>query len=130
VIHKHPAGLPHGGDLTKIIQDPGTRDDAVRYEDLPRNGNRVQAALDLVLEDGDCDRTAVLRVLSEFEQRSLGMFVTEPVPIDMPLGRGRLRGIFTVNLGPMDLQSTRAVFSLLIGTIDRALAKNHAKIAA
>jgi len=130
VIRKHPAGLPHDGDLKKIIQDPAGRGDAVRYDELPPGGNRVQATLDLVLEDGDYDRTAVLRALLEFEQKGLGMVVSEPLTLELPLGRGRLRGVFTTNLGPMDPQSTQAVFSLLIGTIDRALAKNHGKIAA
>lgn len=130
VIRKHPAGLPHDGDLKKIIQEPGGRDDAVRYNELPRGVHRVQATLDLVLEDKDYDRTAVLRALNEFGQSGLGMVVSEPLTIDQPLGQGRLRGIFTTNLGPMDPQSTRAVFSLLVGTIDKALAKNHTKFAA
>jgi len=130
VIRKHPTGLPHDGDLTKIIEDPVRHEDALRYSELRPGGNRVQASLDIVLEDRDYDRAAVLRALDEFEQRELGMFVSEPLSIDMPLGEGRLRGRFTTNLGPMDPQSTRAIFSLLVSTIDRALAKNHSKLAA
>ncbi len=129
VVYKHPGGLPHGGDLKEIMREPGTRVGAVRYDELRPGNNRIQATLDVVLEDDGYDRSIVVGALREWE-RTLGMFVSEPLLIDVQLPKGRLRGVFTANLGPLDQQSTRAVFGLLVSTIDRALAKNHDKIAA
>ena len=130
VIYKHPTGLPHDGDLNKIIEDPGKEEGVIRYDELPRGGNRIQAALDLVLEDRDYDRNAILRALAEFEENQLGTHVLRHPLASVPLNDGRMRGVFATNLGPMDPQSARAVFSLLSGTIAKALAKRHDQIAA
>ena len=128
VIHKHANGLAHGGDLKKIMKDPGG--DKIEYLELRPGGNRVQAELHLVLDDKDYDRDAVLGALRKFEREKLNTFMLGPLEINEPLERGRMRGLFETYLGPMSPRSTQTIFSLLTSTIDKALRKYHGQIAA
>lgn len=45
----HPAGLP--ADHWKVVADPGPDDRARRQIELPPGGNRVQAYVDVILDD-------------------------------------------------------------------------------
>ncbi len=130
VVRRHPNGLTHGGDIDKIIRDPqaGSLGD-FRYEELRKGGNRVQAALDLVLEDKSYDRKAIHEALVDYERKFLGRLIPNPVRIDLQLPSGSLQGQFVIHLAP-DPQITRATFNLLVWTIDRALAKYESQTAA
>jgi hypothetical protein len=126
-IRKHPAGLPHDLDIEAYVRDPGGND-PIRYEELRRGGNRVQASLDLVFKDEDYDQDRIITELIEFKENRLNKPVSNSQRIEIL--DGRVCGLFTMNLGPPDARFNDAIFANLIGTIERAFQKNQAKLAA
>ncbi len=129
-IYKHPDGVPHGGDVKQIADDPLPKSGIVRYDELRRGGNRVQAQVDLVLDDKDFDRETIRDALHECERTQVDVYVSTPLALDVPLKHGRIHGRFEILTGPMDPQSARAVFYILRGAIDTALAKHYVHLAA
>ena len=102
-IYKHPGGLPGGGDLEEIIKNPGPREEAIRYNELDPGVNRVQASLDLVLEDADYDRGSIVRVLQAIETDRFKEYMSKPlVRFEEKLNGGIMKGVFQTNLGPLD----------------------------
>lgn len=128
-VYRHPTGLPHDGDLKKLVKDPGGASPSARYTEVTPGGNRVEAALDLVLADEAYSRDAVIRALDAMATEHLKRLV-RPVPWTIKLPEGEMRGLFTSYLGPMDPTSARVVFSLLRDAITAALAKLDKKRAA
>ena len=131
VIYKHPGGLPHGGDLQEIIKNPGRKEEAIRYSELEPGGNRVQASLVLVLDDADYDRDRIDRVLQAIEAGRVNDYMSKPlVRFEEKLNGGVMKGLFQVNMGPLDAQSLKVVFSMLRGTMAMALEKRNDQLAA
>lgn len=129
-VYKHPDGLSnaHGDDVLKYTDDPKAVE-AFSYNQLTPGGNRVEAELDIVLEDDVYDRDAVLRALAEAESGLGDKYLVKPHKFDATLPRGRLYGSFRSNLVPLDPGFARAVFSLLRSVLAAALQKHGDKLA-
>jgi hypothetical protein len=133
VIRNHGTTLPYGGDVERIIQDPQGLGEPFRYDELQRGGNRVLAALDLVLKDVHVDPTgAIIEALRGFERAH--RFTAIPNPLRLPSlplpNGGELQGQFMTNFGHPDTILSRAVFKRFTDTLERAFERYRARPAA
>lgn len=117
-IHKHPDGLPFGGDIAKISQDPGPDERSLRRIEARPGGNRVEAYLDIAVEDKDYSLERLETALDQVREiLDLGT-MENPLQIDVPLENGRricLR--FSVSDSMAGPESKRRIFALLRGTL-------------
>jgi hypothetical protein len=128
-LHLKP-GAPDTQDPWKVMDDPGPAVREVAREEVRPGGNRVEAYLDLLLDEHAYSAELLTGILDE-AAKAIEMGRPNPAKMEFPDRHGGVvRVAFSVNLGLEDLTSKRRIFRQLRSAIERWQDRHSAAIEA